>query len=1201
MKKKRLGNYLTPKEGFRQTLSIMRISVLLLFVFMNAATANVLSQAKVTIRKDAATYEEIFTQIKKQTGLTVVYSNNELNKNRSVAAQFVDADVESILKRILAGTNLGYELQDEFIVLRREAQQPQQPNRQSATVTGRVVDEKGNPLVGVTVMVVGTSTGTLTDKNGQYRISIPATGQAALHFSYLGRQSQDVPYAGKNVIDVTLKENVTKVENVVVTTGYANINKGDITGAVTVIDAEKIQVAGESSIDRMLQGVVPGMSVINTTGKVGGTPKIRIRGTSTILGNQEPLWVVDGVIQRDPLPRLDSSSPLYTEMAGLRETAANAISWLNPSDIQTITVLKDASVTAIYGSQASNGVIVITTKRAKDPGLSVSYSGNFSIGQKPGYQLYDQMNSQELMRFAQEVYMDRDSYRFDILPIGYGGLIKKLQNKEISRSEFERQFRIMENQNTDWFDMLFRNSFSQKHNVSVSGMGDKISSRFSMGFDQQSGGAKGGDDLQMFTASSNSTFRSSDRLIIDLFINGSYRETEDFAFGVKPYDYAMNTSRTIPMYNDDGTLFYHEKTGTTSNSIPGKTLYNYNILNEIDNTGVTNTSLSVNASLNARVKVTKDLEAQAMASYQVSSANMKAYATELSNYVSMIRGYEFGEVLPNSDAQHASILPFGGILNTQNALNNSYMLRASLIYNKHFNEDHRITAQFGFELNSSTAHGDAATRYGYLYYRGEGFASVPKTFTNISGASSSREDLHETMRKASNITSTKDNKLSEYFTLIYGFKERYVLNASARVDASNRFGQDQNKKFNPSWSLGVKWRIGNESFMKGTQRWLDMFDLAASYGYRGNAVQSVSPYMIAKDGGFSYDFQQYILLLKSLAYPNLGWERKNDWNLQLDFSFFRGRVAANLNLYGGTSNVLSSRDVPIENGVYNAQIEGTKMDNKGYDLDISVVPVRSKDITWSLSFNAGKARNTIRNNERINTRADYLGGSAIVNGQAYGTFYAYAFNGLDEVKGRPMFKNMDIDPTENDLDYLVKAGCLEPDFAGGFNTSLRYKNLRFNAAFAVSFGAQKFLPAVYADYGAPTPDKNAPRYLFNRWRKPGDEKLTNIPSIPPGNLNYADQVKLPTVNSASFSPYTLYNQSDIRVADSDFIRCRQLSLQYDLPAQFIQKIYAKRVSLSASLTNPFLIALDDKWEGKDPETGTWPARRTVSFSLGLTF
>lgn len=1152
---------------------------------------------KVTLNARRQSVVEIFKELEKQSTYRFMYHDADLLRMGLKDINVRDVPLTDALDVCLAGSNITYEIVGNQIIFKRtEAQQPQASTRQ---LTGTVVNAAGNPVAGATVLVEGTRTGTITDAGGRFTLTIPA-GRIKVAVSFMGFATRNIDVETQTDIRVVLEEATVAVGEVVVT-GYATIDKGLSTGATTTIRADDILTPGQT-IDQMLQGVVSGMSVLNVTGKVGGTPKIRIRGTSTIMGNKEPLWVVDGVIQRDPLPIPDQASPLYSEMAGLMETAGNAISWLNPNDIETITVLKDASSTAIYGSQASNGVIVITTKKATaGQGLAVSYSGDFSVGQRPRYAHYDIMNSQQQMQFSQQMWEDRDSYNGSVLPVGFGEIINLLQDKQITEERYAELFHELEMNNTDWFDLLFRNSFSQRHNVSVSGAGNRVQSRFSVGIDRQNGEARG-NDLTGLTASSSTTFRIDDKVIIDLNLNGSFRETEDFAFGVSPFDYAMNTSRTIPLYDQDGSLHYHLKQGAASPSIPNRRLYGYNILNERDNTGARNMSMSLNSSLNVQVKITEGLNFRGMISYTVAGSRQKSWATEFSNYITNIRGYEAGEIVSSSNAFKATPLPFGGVLVRNSAFNNDYMLRGSVDYNRIFNGIHRLMLQLGAEVNSRSTNGAADTRYGYLYYRGETFAPIPRQLTPVEGAATPNPDaLFEAMRLAARMVTTKDNKMSQYFTAIYGFRERYIMNFNARLDASNRFGQDQNKKFNPSWSMGLKWRVGNEAWMDWAAEWLYMLDLSASYGWRGNAVQQVSPYMIASDAGLHQYYQDYTLNIKSLPYPNLGWERKQDWNVGLDFSFFEGRLTATANAYGSRANVLASREVPIENGVTTAYIAGTIMKNHGYDLNVSLTPLRTKDFFWSLSFNAAKEFSKMRDNQRENTQNDYLNGSAIVDGYAYGSFWSYEYIGLDGANGRPLFRNTSKTRMEtvstNPLDWLVLSGNTEPDFFGGLMTSFGYKDLRLNMSFAVSFGAQKRLPAFYPSYGAPTPDRNAPLYMLDRWRKPGDELHTDVPSIPGSTqLMY---VFLPSGNAES--PYQMYNQSDFRIADSDFIRCRNIALQYSLPHSILDQFSIKRATVSASMANPFVIALDKSWGGYDPETGGWPARRTVSFSLNLSF
>ncbi|QEC42409.1 SusC/RagA family TonB-linked outer membrane protein [Pseudobacter ginsenosidimutans] len=1202
----------------------MRLTTLLLTAAILQANASGLAQT-VTVSGKNIPLKKLFSTIKQQTGY-VIFSNAIAFKDaHGFTLSVRDMPLRTLLDSISNDLNLTYVIKEKTIVLSRKTTSPVTVDpviasafAPPAKVSGVVRTSEGEPLGGASISLKGQTVGKVTSAKGEFSLSsLPEN--AVLIVSMLGYEPLEISIrklndgytavitsagpnkgsikvsSGNNVtIDITLMSRETKMNDVVVT-GYMTIDKNKYVGAVTTVDPDKIKVAGETSIDQMLQGHVPGMLVTMSSGQVGSTPKIRVRGTSTILGNQEPLWVVDGVIQRDPLPMPNGSGSLAGDMGELRLIASNAISWLNPNDIESITVLKDASATAIYGSQAANGVIVLTTKKPKPGQMAVNYTGSYTVGQRPRYSMYDLMNSQELMQFSKEVYEARDSYTYEVLPIGYGGLIQKLQNKEIDQATLEREYRKMETMNTDWFDLLFRNAFSQNHSISISGGTEKLSNRTSFNVQQQKGEAIG-NDLLTFSATSNTTARFNDRLTVNFLLNGTVREADGFAYGVDPFEYAYNTSRTIPMYNDDGTLAYHYKRGNSSNSFPSKFFYNYNIQNELNNTNNNNSTKSLSSTVDARLKITKDLQYQGLFSYNIAATDVKSYATELSNYITQFRGYEFGSVLSNSPQELASALPFGGLVQLQSSTNRGYTLRNSLVYNKVFNDKHAVTAQLGTEARSTITEGSMNTRYGYLRYRGEQFAPVPLVV--VSNGNGTATPLHEAMRQNSSIVNTELNYLSEYFSGVYAYDQRYIFNVNARLDASNRFGQDKNKRFQPTWSIGGKWRIGNEPFLSGLH-WLNSFDLSASYGYQGNTVEAVSPYLIATDGGLSSLFKQYTLSIKSLPYLELGWEKTKSWNFGLDFSFLSGRLNATFNYYKKISNVLASREVPVENGMNSATVFGSEMENKGYDLIVNVVPVRTKDFTWQFSVNTGLARNTLKENQRINTRADFLNGQAIVNGQSYSTFYSYSYKGLNHSTGRPEFNNMDIKLTANDLDYLVKSGKLEPDFSGGFNTSVRYKSFSFSAQFAMAFGAQKRLPVFYNNSGAPTPEQNVPRLLNDRWKQPGDEAYTNIPSVPAGNPNRIN-INLPTIVPFGISPYEMYNNSDLRVADVDFIRCRQISLAYDLPQTLVKKIRSKRMNVGFSLANPFLVSFDDKWNGYDPETGGWPARRTASLSINMS-
>ena len=1187
------------KRKFNLFLCMRMIAVLLLVGSLHLSAAT-FSQTKVSLSMKNAALEEVFQQLETITDYTFLYKLDLLKGCDRVDVDVQEKDFQAFLTSVLKPLGLSFKIDDRVVIITRDEEK-----KLIFTVCGWVHDEKRQPIPGVTVKLLGVSIGTATNEKGWFSIDLPIS-KGKLEFSFVGYEKQQVAFSEKtDTLMIVLKEKIQDIGEVVVT-GYGNVSKGNYTGASTTVRAKDIMMAGTSSIDQMLQGVIPGMLVMNKTGLVGASPQIRVRGTSTLLGSQEPVWVVDGVVQRDPQPfNSDRNLQFSVEADDIKELAGNAISWLNPNDIETITVLKDASATAIYGSQAANGVIVITTKRATLGRVRFNYSGDFSIGQRPRYGLYNLMNSAEIMQYSKEMYEERVSYPMAILPIGYAGLVRKFLNKEITREEMNKEYKKMALENTDWFDLLFRNSFNHSHNLSISGGSEMLQNRTSFSITENKGEAIGNKEF-LFAVTSNTTLRPHPSLDVNLLIKGTYRDVKGFSYGVNPFNYAYNTSRVIPMYNEDGTLFYHEKRGNASYAIEGKSTYNYNIQNELDNTGSENTTRTWGTTVDFRWRLLRGLEYQGLISYNSSSADTKQYATERSFYITSIRGYEFGSVLANGPEMKSTPLPHGGILVTDLSNTSALTIRNSFVYERFFKEKHRVILQIGIETNSTKRKGNSTTRYGYLRDRGETFATPPIIHLQYGG--SHEKNNSEYINGANAVLNRVDNTLSEYFSVVYTYDECYVLNFSGRLDASNRFGQDKNKRFEPTWSAGIKWRIVRGNLFR-EKWWLNNLDLYGSYGYQGNAVSSVSPYLIAYDGGLSgvgRFYQSFVLLIKSLPYPNLGWEKTKTYNVGIDASLFDGRLNFVADIYKKISDVLSSRDVPQENGVENAVVSGSKMENGGYDFVVNLLPVRLRDFTWQLSLNSAVVHNKVNNNDRINTLNDYLNGSAVVEGESASTFYSYEFSGLDSENGTPLFKNMDIEGAKSPIDYLVKTGKFVPDFSGGLNTMFKYRRLSLYVLFALQWGGHKRLPALYpaatfVKYGITAPEQNVPRMLKKRWRVPGDEMKTNIPSFPGVGMTEASLPETETSYSSRINPYYQYDYSDLRVANTDFIKCRSISLSYEISEKLLKTIHAKYASLKLSMTNPFMWVSDKKWEGLDPETGNWPTRRVTSFSLQITF
>ena len=512
------------------------------------------------------------------------------------------------------------------MVKRREDTRGQQ---EMLKITGKVVDEKKQVLPGVTVKLEGTTVGTATNTKGVFSLMLPVR-EGFLEFSFVGFKSKKVRFTEKSdTLLVVLVEDLKQIEEVVVT-GYQVIKEKAMAGSYSKVKAEDLIMTGNETIESMLQGKIPGMMVTHTSGLTGTRQKVRVRGTSTLVGNADPVWVVDGIIQEDNLPFEAESLAAISDdnLDMMKEFIGGAVSWLNPNDIEDITVLKDASATAIYGVKAANGVILITTKKGERGRLSVNYSGNFSMSQRLNYNRMEIMNSKDRVALSREAF-ERGAQVSDER-IGYIGLALAYSRREISLDEFHKGVKKFETANTDWFDILYRTPFSQSHSLSFSGGNEDATYRASFGYRNQKNTAKG-NEQESYTGNLNMTTIFWKQLTLTASLSGNHTETIAFASGVDPYNYAINTSRTIPCY-DEGQLYYYENG-----------MAKYNILNELENSGNKNSSKSINLNLNARWRVYEDLTISATLGGASSSSFAETWFSERSHKITAIRGYEYGE------------------------------------------------------------------------------------------------------------------------------------------------------------------------------------------------------------------------------------------------------------------------------------------------------------------------------------------------------------------------------------------------------------------------------------------------------------------------------------------------------------------------------------------------------------------------------
>ena len=1165
----------------------------------------------VNLNYKEASFVEVINEFRKQTGVKFMYNLEKVKDKKCQNLVVKNMPVSKAVDIVLSHFNLTYSMVEGVVVVKDKPKTSKTPK----VVKGTVTDESGQPLPGVTILIKGTTVGVASDINGNFNITLPNDKNNTLVFTFIGMERKEITCTDNTPLKIVLRADAAQLEEVtVVQTGYNSLPRKDMVGAYTTVKAEDIMMPAYNSIDQMLQGKVPGMVVVNNSARVGRTPKITIRGTSTILGNTDPLWVVDGVIQADPLP-LDLSSSITEDMKNL---IGNQISWLNPADIETITVLKDASATAIYGSKASNGVIVITTKKGSAERTSIRYSANLSFRTRPNYGMFNFMNSKERIQFSKEAYDAGVRYSSAPLPqkYTYEGLMAMFNNRQISESEFLEQMERLETTNTDWFDVLTRNSFSHSHNLSISGGSKKVTYNVSFGYSSNHG-TELGDDMTQFTSRLNVSTQIIEALNINFNINGSINEHKGYGPGVNPESYATQTSRAIPLYDENGErVFYKQYYNYRYNKVLGdKNEYGYNILNEMENSHSKNKSSRFDISVNADWSITNWLKYQFVGSISTSDNNSEAYAGEKTSYIETnYRGYAYGSESSDSEKFKAALLPFGGQLVTTEISNVSYNMQHKLVFSKTFNEIHRINALFGTELRSEDNKNNANTVWGYVPERGEILVSPnhPTEIVPVGGEESIEWGaLNELYNGGWQNATITNNYLSFFATLAYSLKDRYVFNANIRSDASNRFGQDVNKQFDPTYSFGVSWRMAEEEFVKNNLSWLNQLNLRASYGVQGNVVSTISPDLIAQYQGILPGYNEYYLTIASLPNPLLKWEKTKTWNLGLDMQLFNG-ITMNFEYYGRRSNAILNQDIAEEYGMATMQLNGGRIHNHGIEFSINLTPYQTEDFAWTVGINSSKNWNKSQNDDRTAkadklTRSDFINGNSqrpLKKGYPLSAFWSYSFAGLNPDNGYPMFNNLEFEEADPNIDpttFLEYSGQTEPNFTGGINTRIRYKNFSLGADFSILIGAKKRLPNPYEDFNdygkLPSPYHNLSKDLTKRWQKPGDETHTNIPAL---YTSVEDVYNIDLPDGGFDNIYTMWANSSAMVVDASFLRCTQISLAWYMPQKMCAKFGATNLSVNASVNNRFFIA-SKRFDGFDPELGDSVMPKIFSFGLSVGF
>lgn len=1009
-------------------------------------------------------------------------------------------------------------------------------------VTGRVTDETGQALPGVTVLVKNTTNGTTTSAEGTYRLSVP-TADATLVVSYVGYLSQEIPVANRSVVDVKLSPG-DKTLNEIVVVGYGTQEKKDLTGAISSVQARDIVKVPVSGFDQALQGQVAGLQISSTNGAPGGNTSILIRGVGSISGGNEPLFVIDGF----PVTNAGIGNPLNT---------------INPNDIESIDVLKDASATAIYGSRGSNGVIIVTTKRGKTGKARIELDAYTGVQQVT--RQIPMMNAREFSQFTID---GRNNGYLDNVATG------KITDPNTIRPASYRIPTDLQNpaalgEGTNWQDAIFRNAPIRNYQVSASGGSEGMRYAVSAGyFDQQ--GIILNTSLKRYSFRANIDGKVSDRLSVGVSLTPSYITQKNLpvaehygSFGI--IQSALSMSPTIPVYNPDGSY---------GNTVPAPDGYiavqnPVKIANEYKNPaaqfrflGNAYAEYSILNDLKFRVTVGADL-----------------------NY------YKTQTWVPSTLSTSAPIGLASASASTTENIN--WLNENTFAYKKAFGR-HAVDAVGGFTAQKATNDGISA--------RANNFPD--DLVENINGGTPALLNADENSQNIQEYTI-----LSLLGRVNYSFNDKYLITGTLRRDGSSRFGENNRWGTFPSASVG--WRVSEESFMKRIPVISDL-KLRASYGLTGN--NAIGNYRaIGQLVSANYVIGEVLtpgLGRTSFSNTQLGWESMKQFDLGLDLSVLNNRITFTGDYYDKhNTDMLFVISVPAATGLTTAVVNLGAVQNRGVELALSTRNLVGA-FRWNTNFNITFNRNNVL---EMSTAAEQIFGATGGRGNTHvtqvgypiGVFYGRRQLGIfqtnqeaAEYKLQPLaragdvkWKDVNGDGVINDNDREV-LGSPHPRYFFGFNNSFSYKNLSLDVTTNGMVGHQIYDATFMINNSGV---QNNTKYVYdNRFVSPEQ----------PGDGRYGRAIRGGRNSNTIYSSQYLF--------DGSYLRIRTVTLAYSLPTTLTQKLRVGGVRFYATGTNLFTLT---NYNGYDPEVsnsgdgllasrvdfGSYPVARSYTFGVNLTF
>ena len=834
------------------------------------------------------------------------------------------------------------------------------------TITGVVISGEDNePLIGASVYVHAddlkkagasqTSLGTITDMDGKFSISVPEK-VTRIHCSYIGFEEQAIVLQGdKRSYRIVLQPSAHALADVVVT-GYQTLERRKLTAAISKVELSDAMVGAAKSIDQALTGQIAGVAVTNTSGAPGAPAKIRIRGTASLNGTQDPLWVLDGIpLEGTDIPKLDDTKS-DNDIVNIGQSS---IAGLSPNDIESITILKDAAATAIYGARAANGVIVVTTKRGRTGKPVVNFNTKLTYTPNLDTSRLNLLNAEEKVNLELQLMSEPTYLLFGFIPTsvyeekgGVATILKKYDLLNTFREkgwdglspEAQNAITRLKSINTDWNDILFRDAFTQEYNLSISGGSEKVTYYNSLGYTKENGNVPG-VSFSRFNLTSKTSYQINRLLKVGISVFANRRKNQTFMTDSQGLTNPVYYSRIANPYfepfdqNNNYIYDYEVVAGSVSDLNQG-----FNIYEERANTSKESINTAINSIFDAELRFNDQWKLTSQIGVQWEQLSQEEFAG-MSSF--NIRNQREKNTYQESGTTKY-IIPEGGMLKTTNSTTSQITWKIQGEYKNTFKDIHDIQIMAGSEIRKNWYENASSTGYGY----------DPKTLT-FKNLNLRKQDLNDWKLKSKSYT---ENAFASFFANgSYTLKSRYTLGGSVRMDGSDLFGVDKKYRFLPIYSVSGMWRLSNEPFISQL-KWIDNLAFRLSYGLQGNIDKTTSPFLV---GSYGYvdiipEGDEENITIDNAPNSKLRWEKTASYNAGIDFSVFNQSINLSVDYYyrKGT-DLIGSKMLPLENGFTNMTVNWASMENKGIEVNLQTRNITTKDFSWYTSFNFAYNQNKV--------------------------------------------------------------------------------------------------------------------------------------------------------------------------------------------------------------------------------------------------